>query len=205
MSKVEYQDKIYRNSAEISSICLALIASSLLSDRYEVWTDVNGVFTADPNKIDNAQIIKEINYEQAQELSAMGAKILHPFSILPCKEKNIPIIIKNTFSHNSNNTCIHNIKNKINKLYAITDQHNVCVLKITSLNMWNNYGFVYDIFKEFSLLNMDVNIITTSQFSITTTTNEKDMSKIIKLEKVLSKKYNVEVFKDCSILSIVGA
>ena len=53
----------------------------------EIWTDVDGMYTADPNKVKKSKIIENIGYDQAQELAAMGAKVLHPYCILPCKEK----------------------------------------------------------------------------------------------------------------------
>ena len=188
-----------------SDTSASLLASSLNADKLEIWTDVNGIYTADPNLINNAKIINNIGYEQAQELAAMGAKVMHPYSIIPCQKKNIPIFIKNTYNSSSvNNTIIY--KNELinNKLYAITNQNNVTIFNIISPNMWNNYGFVYDIFSIFSDNSVDINIITTSQFMISATTDDNNLNKLERIKNKLEEKYEVTLQKNCSIVSIVG-
>lgn len=143
-----------------------------------------------------------VNYETAQEVAAMGAKVIHPYCILPCAKKNIPIHIKNTFEPNELSTIIFN--NPSTSVYGVTIQDNVKVFKITSLNMWNNYGFVYDIFSIFKEYNVDVNIINTSQFNITTTTDEINESKLWSVCTKLEKKYQVELKFGNSIISVIG-
>ena len=153
----------------------SIIASEINSDNYFIWTDVNGLYTIDPNINTSAQIIKTIDYKSAQELAAMGAKVIHPYCILPCQSKNIPIIIKNTYDPLNNINTIIRKQTENNCIYSITRQKNITYFKITSLNMWNNYGFVSDIFKLFSEAKIDINIINTSQFNIATTTNENNI------------------------------
>ena len=180
----------------------SIIASSINAKLYEIWTDVNGIYSSDPRKISGTFINEIINYDAAQEVAAMGAKVIHPYCILPCAQKKIPIHIKNTFNPEGNSTIIYN--DKTNKVYGITIQENVKVFKITSMNMWNNYGFVYDIFSIFKDANVDINIINTSQFNITTTTDEIDEKKLIDIKLKLENKYQVELSFNNSIISIVG-
>jgi diaminopimelate decarboxylase/aspartate kinase len=188
-----------------SDTTASLIANMLDAESIEIWTDVNGMYTADPNKIKNSKIINKIGYDEAQELAAMGAKVLHPYCIIPCKSKNIPMFIRNTYDFDAlNYTKIFNKKNTNKEIYAITDQNNITVFNIESINMWNNYGFVYDIFKKFSKLGIDVNIITTSQFTISTTTDCQNKKLLNKVCELLKKNYKVEMITDCSIISIVG-
>ena len=183
----------------------SIVAAALNAIKYEIWTDVCGIYSADPRKIKNTKIIKSINYNIAQEIAAMGAKVIHPYSILPCAKKNIPIIIKNTFNPYQESTLIQNdFENEFNNIYGITVQDNVKVFKITSFNMWNNYGFVYDIFSIFKEYNIDINIINTSQFNITTTTDENEIEKLHLIKHKLKEKYNVEIIFDTSIVSIVA-
>ena len=183
----------------------SLIASYLNFDEYQIWTDVNGLYSADPRLIKESQIIKYISYDAAQEVAAMGAEILHPFSIKPCKEKGIPIIIKNTLDLNNGNTIIKpSLSMSENSIYSLTNQENVTVIKIESLDMWNNYGFVFDIFSKFKNLNIDVNIINTSQFDITTTTQEISTEKLNNLKSILEDKYSVYITPNCNLISIVG-
>lgn len=182
----------------------SIIAKSVNAKCYQIWTDVSGIYTADPNKVDKANIIKNINYDLAQELSAMGAKVIHPYCIKPCQSKNIPIHIKNTFTPNDNTTIINNIDENNKNLKAITFQKNVSVFKIISLNMWNNYGFLFDIFQKFNDYNIDVNIINTSQFDVSVTTHDQDVDKLLKLKKSLEEKYQVFLNLNTVCISLVG-
>ena len=180
----------------------SIIAAEIKAKLYEIWTDVNGIYSSDPRKISNTFINESVNYEAAQEVSAMGAKVIHPYCILPCAKNNIPIHIKNTFNPDGLSTIIYN--DQSNNVYGVTIQDNVKVFKITSLNMWNNYGFVYDIFSIFKEYNVDINIINTSQFNITTTTDEINKKKLLDICTKLEKKYQVDIKFNNSIVSVVG-
>ena len=191
---------IYTLTRGGSDTTASLIASKLNSERLEIWTDVNGVFDADPNVIKNSNIINNLDYELCQEMAGMGAKVLHPYCIRPCQMKNIPIYIKNTYDSNNNNTIISSEYN--NKLSLMLDRGNK-VFNITSLNMWNDYGFVADIFLKFKNYSIDINIITTSQYSVLATTKEEDEDKIMSLKEELSRHYDVSLF-NCDLISIIG-
>jgi aspartokinase len=135
-------------------------------------------------------------------MAAMGAKIIHPYSILPCSKENIPIIIKNSFNFNSDkNTKIFNYANE-NKIYGITLQNKINVFNITSPNMWNNYGFVFEIFNVFKKYNVDVNIINTSQFNISTTTDESNKETLNYVVEELRNKYQVHLSSNNTIISL---
>lgn len=188
----------------------SLFANFLNAIVYEVWTDVNGIYTVDPNVSSNvssnAQLIKNIDYELVQELSAMGAKVMHPLSIQPCAEKNISIIVKNTFNQES---LFGDINTTITSTINTTDifiatQKSQTVFDIKSPDMWNAYGFVYDIFRRFSEKQVDVNIITTSQFSVSTTTNDTNIYKLYSLRDNLKEKYEINMYSNCVILSVIS-
>lgn len=177
----------------------ALVAKTINSKVYEVWTDVDGIYTGDPRVFKDSFQIKQIDYDLCQELSAMGAKVMHPLSIKPCADVNIPIIVRNTFS-NAEGTTISNEKTN-ETFYAI--QKSQTVFKIKSLDMWNSYGFITDIFRRFSENRIDINIVTTSQFSISATTSEINLYKLKEIKDILSEKYEVQMINDCTIFSIV--
>lgn len=183
----------------------SLIAKGIKTDYYEVWTDVDGIYTADP-KIFDAHLVENIDYELIQELASMGAKVMHPLSIKPCADENIPIYVKNTFNKNSKGTKITNISECKytfwdRRFYAV--QKNETVFKIKSLDMWKSVGFLNDIFRKFSENKIDVNIVTTSQFSISATTSEQNIYKLSELKQILSESYDVEMINGCTVLSIV--
>jgi aspartate kinase len=179
----------------------AIIANMVNAKYYEVWTDVEGIYTADPRLVGDVKHIKNISYDLIQELAAMGAKVMHPLSIIPCQLKSIPIYVKSTFNINGNHTKIHT--DDFNDT-CIAIQKNVSVFHMKSMDMWNSYGFVNDIFRRFSQNQVDVNIITTSQFSISTTTNETNSYILKDLEQELNKDYDTKLVQNCVILSIIS-
>jgi len=185
-----------------SNTSAALIASCLNASRLEIWSDASGLFTADPRKIREAKLIENISYEMCQEAADMGTQIIHPYSIKPCHEKKIPIYIKNTFRSDDIGTCVSSDVGK--KSFLISYQGGVTVFKIKSLDMWGNYGFLDDMFHDFKEEKIDVDIVTTSRFSVTVTTTEKILAKLTKVADVLSKKYTIEVISRCSVVSIIS-
>lgn len=178
----------------------ALVAKVNKASKYEVWTDVNGIYTCDPRIFPNASIVSKIDYGICQELSAMGAKVMHPLSIKPCADSLIPIFIRNTFTLDVG-TCICENLEQDEIFYAI--QKSQTLFKIKSLNMWNSSGFVSSIFRKFSEKGINIDIVTTSQFSITTTTTETNEYKLMEIRDELEEIYEVEMVMDCVILSIV--
>lgn len=179
----------------------SIISNMVGAKFYEVWTDVEGIYTADPRIINNVKHIETISYQLIQELAATGAKVMHPLSIIPCQLKSIPIYVKSTFNVNGKQTKIHD--EDFNNI-CIAIQKNVSVFHIKSMNMWNSYGFVHDIFRRFTQNQVDVNIITTSQFSISTTTNETNTYILKDLEQDLNKDYETKLVQNCIILSVVS-
>lgn len=107
-----------RGGSDYSS---ALIAEALNADRLEIYTDVKGVYTGDPSLISNSKLIANLSYEEMFELSRFGAKVLHHATITPCKRKNISILVKSTFDHESNATIVSNkINGTHNLIKAVT-------------------------------------------------------------------------------------
>lgn len=133
----------------------------------------------------------------------MGAKVMHPYSIIPCVSKNIPIIVRNTFNLMGNSTKISNLES-FNKNTFIAVEKNISLFKIKSIKMWNAYGFLADIFRIFEKNSIDINIISTSQFSVFVTTNEKNILKLNKIVYELAKSFSVEIINKCSMVSAVS-
>ncbi len=95
-----------------SDYTAAIVAAALDATHLEIWTDVNGMFTANPKIVKQAQPIETISYQEAMELSHFGAKVLYPPTIQPVLKKNIPILIKNTFEPDADGTYVSNNKNE---------------------------------------------------------------------------------------------
>ena len=172
---------------------------------FRSWSDVDGMLSADPRIIKEAQIIEKLGYDICKELSAWGSQVIHPYCIDPCKEKNIPIIIKNTFNPSYEyNTVINGHKSKSFTIYSIVNQKNNTVYKINTQDMWHNTGFASSIFNVFAEFQLDINIITTDNFSISLTTNELSKEKKVRTFNKLNKLYDVKMIENCSIVSIVA-
>lgn len=99
-----------------SDYTAAVLGAALDSDVVELWTDVDGIMTADPKKDCHASVIPELNYEKAMELSLLGAKVIHCFALLPISQKNIPILIKNSFRKEAPGTLIRNSSPIVNPI-----------------------------------------------------------------------------------------
>lgn len=179
----------------------SIIANYFKALRYEIWTDVNGVYMIDPNLIKNENIINNISYLFTEEIAALGAKILHPHCIHPLKKHNIPLVIKNTFSDNKINTLIGNYED--DKVFIILKKKNIMLFKLESIEMWNKYGFIADIFNIFKKFEIDIDIVNTSQFSISITINfiSNDLLNLIikDIEKLFIK---IEIISNVCIISI---
>jgi len=114
-----------------SDYSAALLGAALNSQAIEIWTDVDGIMTADPRQIKQAFVLSDISYEEATELAHFGAKVIYPKTILPAQLKNIPIYIKNTFNPRLPGTKISNQKPKRNlPVKGVSLLANICLLRI---------------------------------------------------------------------------
>ncbi|WP_343154425.1 bifunctional aspartate kinase/homoserine dehydrogenase I [Buchnera aphidicola (Aphis aurantii)] len=200
-----------RNGSDYSA---AILACCLDAKLCEIWTDVDGVFTSDPKKISNAFLLKSISYDEAMELSYFGAKVLHPRTIEPLKQFNIPCIIKNTANLKSNGTLIYSQHDcNQNIIKGITNLDNIVMFTVSGnlIKQKNNI-----LFKMLSLLqkeNIHVILITKSSsknnFSFCTLAKEKQkilyiINKSFKLESKEELSNNIHIINNLSILSIIG-
>lgn len=144
-----------------SDYTAALIASATKASVLEIWTDVSGMYTANPKLVKQAFPIKEISYEEAMELSHFGAKVLYPPTVQPALQKNIPIHIKNTFAPNEEGTLITK-KNTDKKepVKGISHIENIALLTLEGNGMIGVPGFSKRLFSTLSRGNINVVLIT---------------------------------------------
>lgn len=187
-----------RGSSDTSG---AVFAKFLKAKQYQIWTDVSGVYNIDPRLTNKPIIFNKLDFNMAQEMAGMGAKVLHPYSIKPCQEENIPIILKNSFDINNKGTLI---SNETSSHPSFTLQNKIWLIKIKTLNMWHGIGFAADIFDIFSKQKIDIDIITTSAFEITITTKSKNnLQSLQKAVFALAKQYQIDVIKNCNQVSVI--
>ncbi|WP_445748597.1 bifunctional aspartate kinase/homoserine dehydrogenase I [Polaribacter sp.] len=196
-----------------SDYSAAIFAAALNADELQIWTDVSGMFTANPTIVKQAFAIKEISYEEAMELSHFGAKVLYPPTIQPALRKEIPIRIKNTFEPENSGTLISNNPPKNGAVKGISHIENISLITLEGGGMIGIPGFSKRLFETLSHQKINVIFITqaSSEYSICVGIYENDAAKAkqfldetfsIEIERKKIKPIHVE--NDLAIIAVVG-
>ena len=177
-----------------SDYSAAIIANSIEADIFEIWTDVSGIYTAHPKIVTQAKPIKKLSYYEAMELSHFGAKVIYPPTLQPIIEKNIPIVVKNTFAPEETGTLIdsYEISENTEIVKGISHIDNVAIINLEGSGMIGITGFSKRLFEALSDENINVIMITqaSSEHSICIGVKEEE-SAIAK--KVIDKKFDFEI------------
>lgn len=191
-------DNLKRGGSDYSA---SLIGAALGAEEIQIWTDIDGMHNNDPRYVDNTFSLKEISFDEAAELAYFGAKILHPQSVIPAKEKNIPVLLKDTFNPNSAGTIIKNCEVP-NGVRAIAAKDGITVLKIKSYRMLMAYGFLKNIFEVFEKYKTAIDMVTTSEVAVSITID--DTSSLEEITKELESIGSVEVDTEQTIICLAG-
>ncbi|HLC96425.1 MAG TPA: lysine-sensitive aspartokinase 3 [Candidatus Nanoarchaeia archaeon] len=186
-----------------SDYTAAIIGAAVDADEIQIWTDVNGVMTTDPRIVPHARTIPEISFNEASELAFFGAKVLHPKTILPAVEKNIPVKVLNTYEpDNKGTTVVKEATQTKGAVKAIACKKDIILVTVNSLRMLEAHGFLAKLFEVFAKYRKSVDMISTSEVSVSLTVNqEKDLDKII---KECSKFADVKVSNGKALICLVG-
>ncbi len=185
-----------------SDYSAGIIAASVNADLLDIYTDVDGILTTDPNLIPDAKLIKKLSYIEAAELAYFGAKVLHPKTIFPAVKKNIEVRVLNSFNVNCEGTRIIGIKTNQNALKAIAFRKGITIINITSNRMLGAYGFLSKVFEIFKKYETSVDLVSTSEVSVSLTIDNKfNVDNII---EGLSAFSSIEVFDNKAIISVIG-
>ena len=197
-----------------SDYTASLVASFLNADMLEIWTDVSGMYTANPQIVSQAKPIPKLSYKEAMELSHFGAKVLYPPTIQPLIKKKIPVLIKNTFDYKSPGTIISfETNNEKNVVKGISHIDDVSLLNIEGSGMVGIPGFSQKVFHALSSNNINIIMITqaSSEHSICiglTKDDAKKAKEIIEdefsLEISLNKLNSVAIEKNMVNIAVVG-
>jgi len=197
-----------------SDYTAAIFGSALNAERVEIWTDVDGMLTADPRIVKKAFSLPVLSYTEAMELSYFGAKVIYPPTMMPAFLKDIPIVIKNSFNPAFEGTLIQRDSGHSNfPIKGISSINHVSVLNLSGSGMIGKAGFSGKLFTLLAQNHINVILITqsSSEHSITFAVHPEDAlaaKKIIESEfelEIAAEKINVpELEEDLSILAIVG-
>jgi len=184
-----------------SDYTASLIGAAMNADEIQIWTDIDGMHNNDPRFVENTFSIQEISFDEAAELAYFGAKILHPQSLIPAKENNIPVLLKNTFSPFAKGTIIKN-KTTNKGIIAIAAKDGITAIKIKSYRMLMAYGFLKKIFEVFEHNQTSIDMVTTSEVAVSLTIDNN--SKLNEIVSELENYGKVEVDNNLSIICVAG-
>lgn len=197
-----------------SDYTAAIFAGALEAEALEIWTDVNGMMTADPRWVPNAKNIAEISYQEAMELSHFGAKVIYPPTIQPVMARQIPVWVKNTFAPQEYGTLIRNTPSvKGEFIRGISSMNNIALLSLEGSGMIGIPGFSKRLFEALAKEEINVILITqsSSEHAICVAINLADVEKAVKAvdlafepEIKAGKVDALKVERNLSIIALVG-
>ena len=191
-------DNLKRGGSDYSA---SLMGEAIGAKEIQIWTDIDGFHNNDPRIVENTKPIRQLSFDEAAELAYFGAKILHPASVLPAQEANIPVRLKNTLAPETEGTLIsfatddHGIK-------AIAAKDNITAIKIKSGRMLMAYGFLRKVFEIFESYRTPIDMITTSEIAVSLTID--DTTHLDKITDELRNYGIVETDTNMTIVCIVG-
>ncbi len=184
-----------------SDYSATIIGAALSADEVQIWTDVDGIMTADPRIIGGARTIEKISYSEAAELAFFGARVIHPSSIQPAIKKGIPVFVRNTGKSNAGGTLIVD-EYRQTGVRAIAGKDGITLITVNSSRMLNAYGFLSRIFAIFEKHRISVDLVATSEVSVSMTVDESvDIAAVL---KELEQYGTVTVESNRSIICLVG-
>ncbi len=185
-----------------SDYSASLIGMAVDAEKIEIWTDVDGVRSADPRIVENTKYLEKISFEEAAEMAHFGAKVLHPLTIEPAVKKNIPLYVLNSKNPSGAGTAILRSELIEDGVKSVSFKENIRVINIFSMKMINTLGFLRRVFEIFSESRVSVDLISTSEANISVTV---DMGqKIDRVVEQLSEFCDVIVDDDKSQVSVIG-
>jgi bifunctional diaminopimelate decarboxylase / aspartate kinase len=187
----------------------AYFAAKLRARRLEIWTDVPGMFTSNPKSVPNARLLKSLDYDEAQEIASSGAKVLHPRCILPAKHYSIPVSVHATHQPDLQGTVVTSTGGDGGaRVKAVCIKKGITLVSMETLGMWHQVGFLADAFAVFKQHGMSVDLVSTSETSVTVSldpaANTLDARALEALINDLSRLCRVEVIGPCAAVSLVG-
>ena len=182
---------------------LGFEGSDYSAERVEIWTDVDGIRTADPRIVENTGRIERISYEEAAEMAYLGARVLHPLTIEPTKKKNIPICVLNSANPKGEGSKVVRKEDIEDGPKSVAYRDDIDFIVIQKSKPIGISNFLFEIFETLSKYKIKTSLITTSESGIAFTA-EAGQSGIQAAINILSEKMDVTVFKDKVQISIVG-
>ena len=177
--------------------------------RLEIWTDVPGMFSANPRAVPTARLLRALHYDEAQEIASNGAKVLHPRCILPVRQYKIPLHVYDTQAPGLEGTVVSAaVADSAAQVKAIAIKKGITLVSMESPGMWHQVGFLADAFQIFKQEGLSVDLVSTSETNVTVSldpsANTLDASALDRLTAALGELCRVEILGPCASLSLLG-
>lgn len=192
-------DNLGRGGSDYSA---ALIGAALGAGEVQIWTDIDGMHNNDPRYVEGTFPIRRMNFDEAAELAYFGAKILHPSTIQPCKDRGIPVLLKNSMAPDAPGTVISDAEVGGHVYRAVAAKDGITAVRIYSARMLMAYGFLRRVFEVFEKYRTPIDMITTSEVAVSLTVDSD--CRLPEIIAELSELGTVEVDTGNSIVCIVG-
>jgi diaminopimelate decarboxylase/aspartate kinase len=185
------------------------LAAKLQARRLEIWTDVPGMFSANPRSVTGARLLRALEYDEAQEIASSGAKVLHPRCIMPVKQYGIPLYVYATQTPKLEGTVITTQGGNVAaQVKAVTIKKNITLVSMETVGMWHSVGFLADAFQVYKNHGVSIDLVSTSETSVTVSldpaANTLDKATLDALVLDLGKLCRVSVIGPCAAVSLVG-
>jgi aspartate kinase len=186
-----------------SDYSASIIGAGVDAEEIQIWTDVDGMLTADPRVMEGGHRVKSISFAEAAEMAYFGAKVLHPATVLPAVEKNIPVVILNSRRPEVEGTRITSSAMPCkNPVKSISCKRGVTILNVRSTRMLMAHGFLRRIFEIFDRSGTSVDMLATSEVSVSLTLDDEDSLDAIRDE--LRQFAEVTIERNHAIVCLVG-
>ncbi len=191
-----------------SDTSAAYFGALLGASRVEIWTDVPGMFSANPKDVPDARLLTRLDYYEAQEIATTGAKVLHPRSIKPCRDAGVPMAILDTERPHLPGTSIDGSAEPVPGVKAISRRNGIVLVSMEGIGMWQQVGFLADVFNLFRKHGLSVDLIGSAETNVTVSLDPSEnlvsTDVLAALSADLSEICKVKVIVPCAAITLVG-
>src|SRR5580658_7910527 len=186
-----------------SDFTASIAGAGIGAEEIQIWTDVDGMLTADPTILPGGHRVKTISFAEAAELAYFGAKVLHPATVVPAVEKNIPVLILNSRRPDVPGTrIVSDVVHCANVVKSIACKRKITLVNIHSTRMLMAHGFLHRIFEIFDRFETPVDMVATSEISVSLTIDH--LERLAEIQSELRQFADVEIEKNQAIVCLVG-
>lgn len=191
-----------------SDTSAAYFGALLGAQRVEIWTDVPGMFSANPREVPDARLLTRLDYYEAQEIATTGAKVLHPRSLRPCRNGGVPMAILDTERPHLPGTSIDDAAAPVPGVKAISRRNGIVLVSMEGIGMWQQVGFLADVFALFKKHGLSVDLIGSAETNVTVSLDPSEnlvnTDVLAALSADLSAICRVKVIVPCAAITLVG-